>query len=50
MCRDTEQLLRLLASHDVVLGEFRYELCSLNLVSIVLSVCDFLAVGFFAIA
>jgi len=32
MCRDTEQLLRFLASHDVVLGEFRCERCGLNLV------------------
>ena len=50
MCRDTEQLLRFLASHDIVLGEFRYERCGLNLVSVVLSVCGFSAVGFFAIA
>jgi len=46
MCRDTEQLLRFLASHDVVLGEFRCECCGLNLVSVVLSVCGFSAVGF----
>ena len=46
MCRDTEQLLRFLVSHDVVLGEFRCERCGLNLVSVVLSVCGFSAVGF----
>ena len=46
MCRDTEQLLRFLASHDVVLGEFRCERCVLNLVRVVLSVCGFSAVGF----
>jgi len=43
MCRDTEQLLRFLVSHDVVLGEFRCERCGLNLVSVVLSVCGFSA-------
>ena len=32
MCRDTEQLLRFLASHHVVLGKFRCECCGLNLV------------------
>ena len=41
-----EQLLRFLASHDVVLGEFRCERCGLNLVRVVLSVCGFSAVGF----
>jgi len=41
MCRDTEQLLHFLVSHDVVLGEFRCERCGLNLVSVVLSVCGF---------
>jgi len=46
MCCDTEQLLRFLASHDVVLGEFRCERCGLNLVSVVLSVCGFSAVCF----
>jgi len=46
MCRDTEQLLRFLASHHIVLGEFRCGRCGLNLVSVVLSVCGFLAVGF----
>jgi len=46
MCHDTEQLLRFLASHDVVLGEFRCERCGLNLVSVVLSVCGFSAVSF----
>jgi len=35
-----------LASHHVVLGEFRCERCGLNLVSVVLSVCGFSAVGF----
>ena len=43
MCRDMEQLLRFLASLDVVLGEFRCERCGLNLVSVVLSVCGFSA-------
>ena len=46
MCRDTEQLLRFLASHDIVLGEFRYERCGLNLVSVMSSVCGFSAFGF----
>ena len=31
---------------DIVLGEFRCERCGLNLVSVVLSVCGFSAVGF----
>jgi len=46
MCRDTEQLLHFLASHDVVLGKFPCERCGLNLVSVVLSVCGFSVVGF----
>jgi len=46
MCRDTEQLLRFLTSHHVVLGEFRCERCSLNLISVVLCVCRFSAVSF----
>ena len=46
MCLDMEQLLHFLASHYVVLGEFRCERCGLNLVSAVLSVCGFSAVGF----
>ena len=35
-----------MASYHVVLGEFRCERCGLNLVSVVLSVCGFSAVGF----
>ena len=46
MCRDMEQLLHFLVSHHVVLGEFRCEHCGLNLVSVVLCVCRFSAVGF----
>jgi len=50
MCRDTKQLLRLLASHHVVLGEFRCERCGLNLASVMLFVCRFFGCWFFAIA
>jgi len=46
MCRDTEQLLRFLVSHHVVLGDFPCERCSLNLVSVVSCACGFSAVAF----
>jgi len=50
MCRDTEQLLRFLASHDIVLGEFRCECCGLNLNKCRVICMQFFGCWFFTIA